>query len=113
MMLNSLFRYTASGLILMACVTASSANATNQPYDLSNKTPTALSTPSATEGGSCPGNGASAYTSNGLALTCVNSKWVRASAWNASQVTAGSSCSGSTGVGSFARGTDGKLYVCR
>lgn len=90
-----------------------SANATNQPYNLSNKSTPALTTPSATEGSACPGNGAQAFTVTGQALTCVNNTWLRSSAWNASQVSSGASCSGSTGVGSFARGTDGKLYVCR
>lgn len=85
----------------------------NPPVNISNLTVSSLTMPTASEGESCPGAGAAAYTASGSELGCINGIWLRSSAWNSQQVTSGVSCTNSTGVGSFARGTDGKLYVCR
>ena len=57
--------------------------------------------------------GAMAFTSDGKLLTCQSGRWLRSTAWHTQTVTAGQSCKSSPGIGSFARGTDGELYVCR
>lgn len=73
----------------------------------------------AADGGSCTvtgggsRTGAMAFTSNGKLLICESGRWRRYAVWNDQAVSSGGACANTTGVGSFARGTDGKLYVCR
>lgn len=67
----------------------------------------------ATEGGACTRRGNISTTTAGMSMSCQGGRWTRSSNWINSRVTAGSNCLSSAGKGSFAVGTDGKLYVCR
>lgn len=67
----------------------------------------------ATEGGACARTGNISTTSAGMSMSCQGGRWTRSSNWIDAPVTAGTGCLASAGKGSFAVGTDGKLYVCR
>jgi prepilin-type N-terminal cleavage/methylation domain-containing protein len=67
----------------------------------------------AVEGGGCVRSGNLSTTTGGLSLSCQRGKWTRSSNWFDAPVSGGSGCLGSAGKGSFAVGSNGKLYVCR
>ena len=97
----------------LAAVLALSSVSTLADVNLKNVNPSPLALNVQTEGAGCgTATGATAFTAAGLPLSCQSGVWRRASTWNSDNVTAGTSCS-TVGAGSFARGSDGKLYVCR
>lgn len=88
------------------------------PMATYGKSGAGLTPVTAADGGSCTTTGGSrtgamAFTSSGKLLICESGRWRRYAVWNNQAVASGGACTNTTGVGSFARGTDGRLYVCR